>query len=77
MATLTLQDGRKINFPDGLQTDQVKKIADAATAVGPASDGPWNDFKNSGAWQSDPIVGAKPAWESAPVVSGQNVWSLE
>lgn len=36
MATLTLPDGRTIQMPDGLTSDQVKSIADAAMANPPA-----------------------------------------
>lgn len=46
MASLTLQDGRTISFPDGLQPDQVKKIVTAAQAPMPWSDVPGQYLKN-------------------------------
>lgn len=46
MASLTLQDGRTISFPDGLQPDQVKKIVAAAQASTPWSDVPRQAMRN-------------------------------
>lgn len=46
MASLTLQDGRTITFPDGLQPDQVKKIVTAAQASMPWSDVPRQAMEN-------------------------------
>lgn len=78
MANLTLQDGRTISFPDGLQPDQVKKIVSAATMQGgmkSISDALPDASTDTQAYQAQREYDDAPGW-SKPLIAAEDLLNL-